>query len=141
MTDDSKVVDLAQARKAKQVDARPCSPTEPADRGAQRGKYMAFLCSHLVDQLDRMKEEDFDWRAAARAALEANLLGRGTDAVLTDINQAVSLLTRWRLALLQAQQVVRTNPPPWNDASSPDGGNWRERWATTGQSQSSTSRT
>ena len=66
MTDDSKVVDLAQARKAKQVDARPCSPTEPADRGAQRGKYMAFLCSHLVDQLDRMKEEDFDWRAAAR---------------------------------------------------------------------------
>jgi hypothetical protein len=102
---------------------------------------MAFLCSHLVDQLDRMKEEDFDWRAAARAALEANLLGRGTDAVLTDINQAVSLLTRWRLALLQAQQVVRTNPPPWNDASSPDGGNWRERWATTGQSQSSTSRT
>jgi len=76
MMDDSKVVDLAHARRAKQVDAKPCSRTEPADRSAQRGKYMAFLCSHLVDQLDRVKEGDFDWRAAARAALEANLLGR-----------------------------------------------------------------
>jgi hypothetical protein len=71
---------------------------------------MAFLCSHLVDQLDRMKEEDFDWRAAARAALDANLLGRGTDAALTDVNQAVSLLTRWRLALLEAQQVRQDKP-------------------------------
>ena len=110
MTDDSRVVDLAEARKAKQAKATPCSRTEPADRSAQRGKYMAFLCSHLVDQLDRMKEEDFDWRAAARAALDANLLGRGTDAALTDVNQAVSLLTRWRLALLEAQQVRQDKP-------------------------------
>lgn len=103
MTDDSKVVDLAEARKAKQADAKPCCRTGPADRSAQQGKYMAFLCSHLVDQLDRMKEDAIDWRAAARAAIEANLLGRSTDAVLIDVNQAVSLLTRWRRALLEAQ--------------------------------------
>jgi len=110
MTDDGKVVDLAEARKAKQDDAKPCCRTGPADRSAQQGKYMAFLCSHLVDQLDRMKEDAIDWRAAGRAALEANLLGRSTDAVLTDVNQAVSLLTRWRLALLEAQQVRQDEP-------------------------------
>ena len=110
MTDGSKVVDLAEARKAKQDEARPSGRTEPADRSAQQGKYMAFLCSHLVDQLDRMKEEVIDWRVAARAALEANLLGRSTDAVLIDVNQAVSLLTSWRLALLEARHVGRDKP-------------------------------
>jgi hypothetical protein len=107
MTDDSKVVDLAEARKAKHG---RCKGTEPAGRSAQQGKYMAFLCSHLVDQLDRMKEDATDWRAAGQAALEANLLGRSTDAVLTGVNQAVSLLTRWRLALLEAQQVRQDGP-------------------------------
>ena len=110
VTDDSKVVDLTEARKAKQGDARPGDRTEPADRSAQQGKYLAFLCSHLVDQLDRMKEDAIDWRAAARAALEANLLGRSADAAFTDVNLAVSLLTRWRLALLEARHVGRDKP-------------------------------
>jgi hypothetical protein len=39
-----------------------------------------------------MKEDAIDWRAAARAALEANLLGRSADAAFTDVNLAVSLL-------------------------------------------------
>jgi hypothetical protein len=103
MTDDNKVVDLTEARKAKQGDANSCGRTEPTDRSTQQGKYMAFLCSHLVDQLDRMKEDAIDWRAAGRAALEENLLGRTTDAVLTDVNLAISLLTRWRLTLLEAR--------------------------------------
>lgn len=109
MTDNSKVVDLAEARKAKH-DARPCDRTEPPNRSPQQGRYMAFLCSHLVDQLDRMKEDAIDWRAAAQAAIEANLLSRSTDAVLTDVNLAVSLLTRWRLALLEAQHMRQDEP-------------------------------
>jgi hypothetical protein len=54
-----------------------------------------------------MKEDAIDWRAAARAALEANLLGRSADAAFTDVDLSVSLLTRWRLALLEARHVGR----------------------------------
>ncbi len=110
MTDDSKVVDLAEARKARQGDTRSCRRSEPPDRSAPQGRYIAFLCSHLFDQLDRMKEDAIDWRAAAQAAIEANLLSRGSDAVLTDVNQALTLLTRWRLALLEAQQMRQDEP-------------------------------